>query len=139
MSENAVQSNPPEAEGEKTIVLLLPQALGDKVDSAQLLETLKSSKDVRVLLCLDPIGDTAADARVDELVKALKDAIAELAKAGRDIKVQVLLGPKANKPAIDADVVLKARPSSEPSSVKDHTEFALALSDVVLQKNFRNN
>jgi hypothetical protein len=133
MSENAVQSNPPEAEGEKTIVLLLPQALGDKVNSAQLLETLKSSKDVRVLLCLDPIGDTAADARMDELVKALKHAIAELAKAGRDIKVQVLLGPKANKPAIDADVVLKVHwPSSEPGSVKDHTEFALALSDVVL-------
>jgi hypothetical protein len=133
MSENAVQSNPQQAVGEKTIVLLLPQALGDKVDSTQLLETLKSSKDVRVLLCLDPIGDPAADARVDDQVKALKDAIAELAKAGRDIKVQVLLGPKANQPAIDADVVLKAhRPSSEPSSVKDHTEFALALSDVVL-------
>jgi hypothetical protein len=83
MSENAVQSNSPEAESEKTVVLLLPQALGNKVDSAQLYETLKSSKDVQVLLCLtDPVGDAAADARVDTLVDALKAAIAELKKAG---------------------------------------------------------
>jgi hypothetical protein len=136
MSENAVQSNSPEAESEKTVVLLLPQALGDKVDSAQLYETLKSSKDVRVLLCLtDPVGDAAADARVDTLVDALKAAIAELKKAGRDVKVQVLLGPTVNEPNVGADVVLRAHASTsvhEPISVKDHTEFALALSDVVL-------
>jgi hypothetical protein len=135
MSENAMQSNPPEAEGEKIIVLLLPQALGNKANSAQLYKTLKSSGHVRVLLCLtDPTGDVAADARVDELVKALKGAVAELAEAGHDIKVQILLGPKADEPAIDADVVLKAHRTSseEPNVVKDHTEFALALSDVVL-------
>jgi hypothetical protein len=122
MSENAVQSNLAEAEGEKTIVLLLPQALGDQVDPDLLRKTLESSRDVGVLLCL-------TDSSGDALVHALKGVIAELEKAGRGVRVQILLGPSVEKPDIRADVVSKVQ---EPTSVKDHTEFALALSDVVL-------
>ncbi|MHB8267048.1 hypothetical protein [Bradyrhizobium sp.] len=128
MSENAVQSNPPEAEAEKTIVLLLPQALGDHVDQGLLRDTLGSSKDVRVLLCL-------MDSSGDALVHALKGAISDLKKSGRDVKVQVLLGPAIAEPDIQAEVVAKVQLSlsvDEKTSVNDHTEFALALSDVVL-------
>jgi hypothetical protein len=136
MSEHAVQSNPPEAEGEKTIVLLLPQALGDKVDSAQLLETLKSSKDVRVLLCLtDPAGDAAANARMDKLVKALKDAITVLAQTDRHVEVQILKGAGVRDPDIHPDVIFRIPEGAfvdHKTAVKDQTEFALALSDAVL-------
>ena len=135
MPENSGSSNPKQGETAKTIVLLLPQALGDKVNSAQLLETLKSSKDVRILLCLTDPGDAAEDARVDELVKALKDAIAVLAEAGRHVEVQILRGAGVKDPDIHPDVIFRIPAGAfvdRKTAVKDQTEFALALSDVVL-------
>ena len=135
MPENSHPSNPPHAGAEKTIVLLLPQALGDEVNAAQLRETLKTSPNVRVLLCLTDPSGKAADTRMDTSVKALKGAIAELAELDCKVEVQILRGAQVKEPDIHPDVILRipAGAFADPKiAVNDQTEFALALSDIVL-------
>lgn len=130
MSESAGQSNPHEAESDKTVLLLLPQALIDPIDPAKLARTLTPSEAIRVLLCLpDLTGDkkkiAAERAHADALVTALAAALPHL-----NIEVQVLLGSEIEAPSLSGDHVFVDAPPS--MSTDDQIEVALNLSHVVL-------
>jgi hypothetical protein len=100
------------ARGEKTVVLLLPELLGG-VDEAQLRGTLSGApQPVRALLCLPNQGG-------HELAASLK-------RIG--VETEILLGPAVVAPATNA-FTLSAPLGTLPAQ---QTEFALALSDVVL-------
>jgi hypothetical protein len=101
------------AEQERTVVLLVPEALNGATDAEKLHATFASpSAPIRLLVCLTD--------SVDEwLIKLLPEL---------GVEVQILLGQQLAKPAI-GDLVLRALPNMLP---RDQLEFALALSDVVL-------
>ena len=108
MSEISGQSNP----AGKTVVLMLPKALGDP-DPEKLRATLVDpSRSVRVLLYLP-----------DSMGHALAATLAELR-----IETEILLAPEVDAPATGA-YYRHMLPGTLP---KDQIEFALALSDVVL-------
>ncbi|MEA2890129.1 MAG: hypothetical protein QOI05_922 [Bradyrhizobium sp.] len=117
MSENIGSSKSLIAEDEKTVVLMVPEALRDRIDPVSLRATLTSSQAVRVLLCLP---DSSGREMVDALAQALTDL---------DIDVEVLLGNAVEVPNIRAKYILRV-PAGTLAA--DQTEFALALSDVVL-------
>jgi hypothetical protein len=117
MSENIGSSKSLIAEDDKTVVLMVPEALRARIDPVSLRATLASSKAVRVLLCLP---DSSGQEMVDALAQALTD---------RDMDVQVLLGTAVEVPNIRANCILRVPPGTLAA---DQIEFALALSDVVL-------
>ena len=113
MPENAGRSNPHEAESDKTVLLLLPQALVDPIDPAKLARTLTPSEAVRVLLCLpDLTGDKEKMAAERAHADALVTANSRLALPHLNIEVQILLGSKIEAPSLSGDRVLVDAPPS---------------------------
>ena len=112
MSEAAGSPGTNVAGGDKIIVLLLPELLGEKVDPSQLRATLSGRQPVRVLLCL-------ADQNGLELATVL-DSLG--------VETEILHGQSVAPPATKA-YALQAPPGILPSHL---AEFALALSDVLL-------
>jgi len=107
------QSEAQVAAGEKVIVLLLPEALGNFSGTTLLAETLKSRPSVRVLLCLP-------DASGHHFIGMLKEV---------GVETEILVGDGVAKPTVEGIFVLCALPSTER---KQLIEFALTLSDFVL-------
>jgi hypothetical protein len=99
---------------ERTVFLLLPEALEGFDGSALLRDTLASApQPARVLLCLPGSAGHALATALDEIA----------------VETQILLGPAAPMPVTNSSVVLRAPPDISENDLK---EFALALADVVL-------
>ena len=100
------------ARGEKIVVLLLPELLGDAPDEAQVRATLVGPRPARALVCLPDQDGPGLVAILDRL----------------GIETEILHGDSVTPPATKA-FTLQAPPGILASHL---TEFALALSDVLL-------